>query len=254
MRRLNGSLLLLVAMCLFVFIPLYCQENPAQNRAMARRAALVDAQRILLEMIDGIYIDAETQVKDFITTNDSIKGELDGYVRAAEVVQENYEDDIYTVTMRVNAAKLRAILGHEFEYGAPHIEATGNGAAPTGMQRTPKPEELDIPAENWYEIIVKSEGYGAPPEDAGMSKAQRILNAERAAKMDAYRNLIEEIKGVNVTSETTIQDFITEDDTIETNIRAFVRGARQVSRRQLEDGTVVVTLEISLEPLKSIID
>ena len=72
--------------------------------------------------------------------------------------------------------------------------------------------------------------------------------------MDAYRNLIEQIKGVNVDSRTTIQDFITRDDTIMTNIQAFVKGARVVSLKNLQDGRAEAVLEISLEPLRAIVE
>ena len=47
-------------------------------------------------------------------------------------------------------------------------------------------------------------------------KAQNKLLAYRAARADALRKLGERIKGLHITSETTVKDFVTESDKIQT--------------------------------------
>jgi hypothetical protein len=140
-------------------------------------------------------------------------------------------------------------LGRDFDYEVPYIEATGQGAKPGGDE-APAEEPSDTP---WYEKVITAKGYGALSDDPSLSQAQKIIGAKRAAKMDAFRNLVEQIKGVNVTSETTVQDFITQNDTIETNIQAFVQGARVIETKDLGDGSYEVTVEIKLTPLKAIV-
>ncbi len=61
---------------------------PAQARLMAQRGAIVDAQRNLLETIQGVRIVGETTVKDYITQNDYVYSRLDGVIKGAEMVGE----------------------------------------------------------------------------------------------------------------------------------------------------------------------
>ena len=51
----------------------------------------------------------------------------------------------------------------------------------------------------------------------------------RAAKVDGYRNLLEATKGVQVDSKTTVREFVTESDVINTAVSGFVRGAQIIN-------------------------
>lgn len=68
----------------------------------------------------------------------------------------------------------------------------------------------------------------------------------RAAKVDGYRNLMEATRGVQVDSKTTVREFVTESDVINTAVSGFVRGAQIVNTDYLSDGTCEVTLRMSL--------
>lgn len=75
-----------------------------QSRAkmMARRAAIVDAQRNLVEMIKGAAIDAETTMENFLLTSDIVKTKVSGMITGARVISEEIESDgSYRVTMEV---------------------------------------------------------------------------------------------------------------------------------------------------------
>jgi hypothetical protein len=62
----------------------------------------------------------------------------------------------------------------------------------------------------------------------GRVSAQDRLLAIRAARSDAMRQLAETIYGVRIDSDTTVRDFVMEDDRIHTELRARLRGAREV--------------------------
>ena len=57
--------------------------NKAQARLMAERAAVVVAQRNLLEIIKGVRVDSDTKVENFMTQYDVIYSHVDGIVKGA---------------------------------------------------------------------------------------------------------------------------------------------------------------------------
>jgi hypothetical protein len=68
----------------------------------------------------------------------------------------------------------------------------------------------------------------------------------RAAETVARRNLLEVIKGVQIDSQTTVKDFITESDIINTSVQGFIKGAVVVNKDYLSDGSCEVTIRMSL--------
>lgn len=96
---------------------------------------------------------------------------------------------------------------------------------------------------NWSNQMLRVTGSGAPPPKG--SDAQKRLMAKRAAQTDAYRQLAEVVYGVRVDSETLVRDFVTESDTIKTQVSGLIKGARIVgAERYLSDGSVEVDVEM----------
>ena len=106
-------------------------------------------------------------------------------------------------------------------------------------------ENLSSGAINWSQGVVTAKGSGAPPKGI-TTPAQARLMAERAAKADALRNLLETVKGVRVDSETTVESFTTKSDRVLTRVSGIVVGARVVNTRYLSDGGVEVTVEVNM--------
>ncbi|MGA2330128.1 MAG: hypothetical protein ABSG75_00050 [Syntrophales bacterium] len=98
---------------------------------------------------------------------------------------------------------------------------------------------------NWSEGYIEAVGIGAPPERY-VGKPQARPMALRAAKVDAYRNLLETTKGVRIDSTTVVKDFTVESDVINAAVEGLVRGAKVVNQDYLSDGTVEVTLRMPM--------
>ena len=74
----------------------------AQARMLARRAAVADAYRQLLELTEGVQVDAETTVEMMMVTSDVIRTKVSGLVKGAQIVEEKMSPDGgYEVTMQI---------------------------------------------------------------------------------------------------------------------------------------------------------
>ena len=98
---------------------------------------------------------------------------------------------------------------------------------------------------NYEDGYIESVGTGAPPEQY-YGKPQARPMALRAAQVDALRNLLETVQGVQIDSKTTVKDFAVESDVINTAISGMVKGAQIVKKEYLSDGTVEVTVRMPL--------
>lgn len=98
---------------------------------------------------------------------------------------------------------------------------------------------------NWSQGIITAMGIRTPPEKY-YGKPQARPTALRAAQLDAYRNLLEVTNGVRIDSTTVVKDYMVESDVIHSQVSGMVKGARVVKKEYLSDGTVEVTLVMSL--------
>lgn len=101
---------------------------------------------------------------------------------------------------------------------------------------------------NYEDGYIEAVGTGAPPEQY-YGKPQARPMALRAAQVDAYRNLLEVVQGVQIDSKTTVKDFAVESDVINTAISGMVKGAQISKKEYLSDGTVEVTVRMPLNGL-----
>jgi hypothetical protein len=106
-------------------------------------------------------------------------------------------------------------------------------------------EKIGQGSVNWSGGYIEALGIGAPA-DKSIGKANARPMALRAAKIDAYRNLLEITRGVQVDSTTTIRDFTVESDVINTQVDGLVKGAVVVNQEYMSDGTVEVRVRMPL--------
>ena len=81
----------------------------AQGRALARRGAIVDLQRNLLEFLNGVQIDSRTVMDDFMA-EDRVRSEVHGMIKGVELLKGEWDGESYTVTGRIKLADLRVII------------------------------------------------------------------------------------------------------------------------------------------------
>ena len=89
-------------------------------------------------------------------------------------------------------------------------------------------------------------GYGAESTFTGYTRGQKRLLALRAAKLDAYRALAEQLYGVRIYGNTTVSAMMTKHDSFRAYIDATIRGARIISITPMSDGNYETTAEIEI--------
>lgn len=250
-----------------------------RGRLTALRAARVVALRRLAERINGLLITSETTVRDFVAESDEIRTEMASFIRGAREIGTRYhtQELIVEVEMEVTLESLIANLKrwHKKYYKGGRVRVRDferitvrterKTIRETGMG-VPKEEYLvDVgaagqaaiafagSARNWPPTL-RAKGNAALDED-NPNKAQARLMALRGAELDARRKIAEQVDGLVIVSETTVQDFVAMDDRIRTAVLTFQQDGRVVegSQRMLDDGTAEAIVEIDLQPLWNVI-
>lgn len=103
------------------------EEMGMRGNSIARRAAMVDAQRNLLEITKGVQIDAETTVANLTISSDIVNSKVQGLLQGAQIFEEgNLNDGGYYVKMRIalygNTNSLASVAMAEYAKDIQHQE------------------------------------------------------------------------------------------------------------------------------------
>ena len=102
--------------------------------------------------------------------------------------------------------------------------------------------------------VIRVFGNGAPPNALGKGAgaiARARLMAERAAQMDAFRNILEVAKGVRVSGESTADELAFQNPSVRTKVQGAIRNWRVVNTRYFSDASVQVEVEVPLKAVTS---
>jgi hypothetical protein len=111
----------------------------------------------------------------------------------------------------------------------------------------PKP----VAGVNWQGQVVKATGAGAPDLKSA-NPAQARLGAERAAQMDAFRNLLAQVKGIQISAGKTVGDAMAKDE-IKGRVEGVIRGFKITGKRYFSDSGVEVDVEVPLAALTEVV-
>jgi len=242
------------------------EKRKAQNKLLAYRAARVDAMRKLAERIAGLNITSETFVRDFVAESDTIQTELRAFIRGAkEIGAPKYsEDGTCELVMEIKLKELIVALKKIYsehstkkiltikDFEKMSVTTKIKVIRETGMG-VPRPELMEEPLSEVVEGNLMS-----PTHLSGEAKAYWLahctargrLMAVRAARVDAMRRLAERIRGVLISSETSVRDFVAESDQVDVSMSTFIRGARERGIRYHTDELIVeVQMSLTLRDL-----
>ncbi len=99
---------------------------------------------------------------------------------------------------------------------------------------------------DWSERYIVATGIGAP--NPNLPQAAQRPAAIRAAQQIALRNALETIKGIQLNSQTTVVNFMTESDMVSSSVSGFVKGFQQEGKtKYMSDGSVEVSMRVPLD-------
>ncbi len=106
-------------------------------------------------------------------------------------------------------------------------------------------EQADGSSMNWTNKVLRVTGNGFGPERIKSLGRRKIL-AKRAARLDALRNILEAVKGVQVTSKTSVKDMMLESDFVQTGAQGLIKGMRVAKVTYTDDGGCEIIAEVNL--------
>lgn len=90
-------------------------------------------------------------------------------------------------------------------------------------------------------------GYAVISVQNHRTPAQQRLLAIRAAKLDAYRSLTEQVYGLRLDASATVADMVVQNDTFRSRVEGVIYGATLVSITPSGDDTYETTLSLDKE-------
>jgi hypothetical protein len=99
---------------------------------------------------------------------------------------------------------------------------------------------------NWTDKTITATGSGAPDLKAPNVAVAR-LGAERVAKLDALRNILEALKGVRVNSEITVENEMVTNSKMRTKVEGVARRFKVLKTKYYSDGGVDLIVQMSID-------
>ncbi len=77
-------------------------RSPAQSYALAKRAAVADAYRILAERIKGVKVEGKDTIKNMSIKSSVVNTRVEAMIKNAKVVETKFKDGLCEVEMEIS--------------------------------------------------------------------------------------------------------------------------------------------------------
>ncbi|KAF7774179.1 hypothetical protein PCIT_a0579 [Pseudoalteromonas citrea] len=94
--------------------------------------------------------------------------------------------------------------------------------------------------------VIKAIGYAPLSAQPGSSDAQKMLMALKVSKLEAYRELAEQVYGQSLSADMTVKGAIAQNDGLKSQVKGLIRGARVVKSYAVGD-TYTTELELDMK-------
>ncbi|MGO4894240.1 LPP20 family lipoprotein [Flavobacterium sp. W21_SRS_FM6] len=95
--------------------------------------------------------------------------------------------------------------------------------------------------------IIKAVGYAPISAQKGQNEANKMLMALKASKLDAYRELAEQVFGQKVDGEQLLANLVLDDARLSSSVQGVIRGAKVIKSYPVGNDTYATELELDFK-------
>ena len=100
--------------------------------------------------------------------------------------------------------------------------------------------------------VLKAVGYAPISAQQGDTESSKMLLAIKASKLDAYRELTEQVYGQKIGGSQSLQQFILTDTQLKSSVQGVIRGAEVVKTYPVGDDTYATELSLDFKKVYDI--
>lgn len=100
--------------------------------------------------------------------------------------------------------------------------------------------------------VLTAVGYAPVERQRGDTRQERVLQAMRASRLEAYRELVEQVQGVHISSESRIADMMLDNDNFRSQVSGVIRGAEVVRSYPVGDDYYATELRLDFEQVHNL--
>jgi hypothetical protein len=132
------------------------------------------------------------------------------------------------------------------------VALTGCKSINLAMPTTSKDVSPLVPPIVEKRETLTATGYAVVTVQNHKNPAQQRLMAIRASKLDAYRNLTEQVYGQQLDASSTVADMVVTNDTFRAKVEGVIYGARLVSITPVGEDTYETTLSLDRDVVQDL--
>ena len=100
--------------------------------------------------------------------------------------------------------------------------------------------------------VLKAVGYAPISSQNGESDSMKLIMAMKASKLDAYRELTEQVYGQKIEGRQSVSGLIVDSETLRASVEGVIRGAEVVKTYPVGDDTYVTELSLNMQQVYDI--
>lgn len=100
---------------------------------------------------------------------------------------------------------------------------------------------------------LTARGFAQVAGQPGHTLNEKRLLAIRAARLDALRDLTEQVHGIRISANSLLRDAVLRDDQLAAQVQGTLRGARTLSVEPRGDDGYIVTMELDADTLAYVV-
>lgn len=100
--------------------------------------------------------------------------------------------------------------------------------------------------------VLTAIGYAPVAQQMGQTENDRSLMAMKASKLDAYRELAEQVYGQRLNGSQSVANMVMQDSQLKASVEDVIRGARVIKSYPVGEDTYATELELDMRKVYDI--